>query len=67
MNKIKSNKSAKLTITITIIKQIIKNLIWLHFKQVKFFIYYLEYSVTAPLKNGFARPVILHRAIFGSL
>ena len=65
MNKIKSNKSAKLTITI--IKQIIKNLIWLHFKQVKFFIYYLEYSVTAPLKNGFARPVILHRAIFGSL
>ena len=31
------------------------------------FILFLEYSVTHPLKTGFSRPVIVHRAIFGSL
>jgi threonyl-tRNA synthetase len=31
------------------------------------FHFILEYSVTHPLKTGFSRPVIVHRAIFGSL
>lgn len=26
-----------------------------------------KYNVVTTLKNGFARPVIIHRAIFGSL
>lgn len=28
---------------------------------------FLEYNVAGHLKNGFSRPVIVHRAIFGSL
>lgn len=40
--------------------------IWLPLKKVKFYLN-LEYNVTGHLKTGFTRPVIVHRAIFGSL
>ena len=33
----------------------------------KYFYNYLGYSQTKPMKKGFTRPVIIHRAIFGSL
>ena len=63
-NKLKLNKNVK-TMTI-IMNMITKNSIWLLSKQVISF-HNIEYSITSPLKNGFARPVIVHRAIFGSL
>jgi len=47
-------------------KMTTRNLTWLLLKKVIFTIK-LEYDVTPHLKNGFARPVIVHRAIFGSL
>jgi threonyl-tRNA synthetase len=39
---------------------------WQTLKTVKY-VLFLEYAKTQPVKNGFERPVIIHRAIFGSL
>lgn len=70
-SKDKPNKeNAKENVNIKIINQSKKlttrSLIWLLLRKVNLFLI-LEYNVVGNLKNGFTRPVIVHRAIFGSL
>ena len=31
------------------------------------YVLFIGYAIVKPLRNGFTRPVIIHRAIFGSL
>jgi hypothetical protein len=72
LKKRKNNKglpklNAKIIINITIsMKPTISISTWLLWNKVIFYLF-SEYSVVHPLKNGFSRPVIVHRAIFGSL
>ena len=39
---------------------------WLKWRKV-IYNFIIEYGIIHPVKNGFERPVIIHRAIFGSL